>query len=153
VVTPVWADAPRLAPARSFPPRAFVPGRTPRPPESEHEPRHVPPERWRDDEAYLFGIDLYHAGYLWEAHEQWEGIWKASADETQRHFLQGLIQLAAALLKLRTDNARGARKLAARAQGHLARVPGERYMGLALAPLRAFAGRPRADDAPRLEPR
>ena len=152
-MTPVWPDAPRVGPARPFPAYAFVPGRTPRPPEPEGEPRHVPPERWREDPAYLFGIDLYHAGYLWEAHEQWEGIWKASADDTQRHFLQGLIQLAAALLKLRMGNARGAGKLAARAHAHLAHVRGERYMGLALAPLRAFLEGPRAEDAPRLVPR
>jgi len=150
VVTPVWPDAPRLAPARPFPPRAFLPGSTPRPPETDNKPRHIPPERWREDGAYLFGIDLYHAGYLWEAHEQWEGIWKASADDTQRHFLQGLIQLAAALLKLRMDNARGAAKLAARAQAHLAHVPGDRYMGLALPPLRAFLERPSTQTAPHL---
>jgi predicted metal-dependent hydrolase len=88
-------------------------------------------------------------GFLWEAHEQWEGIWKASPDPSQRDFLQGLVQVAAAVLKLRLGNARGAAKLARRAREHLTRVPGERFMGLALEPLRD--ARPEAP--PRLEVR
>jgi predicted metal-dependent hydrolase len=101
----------------------------------------LPPEQ-----AFLRGIDLYHAGFLWEAHEQWESVWRVSSDPMEREFLQGLVQIAASLLKARSGNARGAAKLARRAREHLARVDGERYMGLELAPLRAFDG-----DAPRLE--
>jgi len=101
----------------------------------------LPPEQ-----AFLFGIDLYHAGYLWEAHEQWESTWRASTDPVQREFLQGLVQIAASLLKARMGNAQGAAKLAGKARAHLARVEGEHFMGLALAPLREFDG-----TAPRLE--
>jgi hypothetical protein len=119
-----------------------VPGTTPRPAEAAP----LPP-----DEALLRGIDLYHAGYLWEAHEQWESVWRASGDAVERDLLQALVQVAAALLKLREGNARGAGKLAARAKARLARVPGERCMGIALAPLRAFASRPGLASAPRLE--
>jgi hypothetical protein len=121
----IWPDAPRYA-------SAFVPGTAP---------------------PLLRGIDLYHAGLLWEAHEQWEVIWRASADPTEREFLQALIQIAAALLKLRGGNPRGAEKLARRAREHLRRVDRERCLGLALAPLRAFVAVPlRYEDAPRLEP-
>jgi hypothetical protein len=137
VTDPIWPDAPRYGPRSPLPSVAFVPGRTPRP--AECAP--LPPEQ-----AFLRGIDLYHAGFLWEAHEQWESVWRASSDPVQRDFLQGLVQIAAALLKARSGNARGAAKLARRAREHLARVDGERYMGLALAPLRAFDGA-----APRLE--
>ncbi len=133
----IWPDAPRYGPPGPLPSRAFVPGRTPRPPDAPP----LPP-----DQAFLRGIDLYHAGFLWEAHEQWESVWRASSDPVQRDFLQGLVQIAASVLKARSKNARGAAKLARRAREHLARVNGERHMGLDLAPLRAFDG-----DPPRLE--
>ncbi|MCK6458600.1 MAG: DUF309 domain-containing protein [Planctomycetes bacterium] len=134
---PVWPDAPRYGPRSPLPSRAFVPGETPRPPEAPTRP---------PDEAFLCGIDLYHAGYLWEAHEQWESVWRATGDPERRDFLQGLVQIAASVLKTRMGNARGAAKLARRAREHLARVKGDRCMGLSLAPLRAFDGEP-----PRLE--
>jgi uncharacterized protein len=137
VTEPVWSDAPRYGPRSPLPSHAFVPGETPRPPDAPP----LPPE-----EAFLRGIDLYHAGYLWEAHEQWESVWRATEDPARRDFLQGLVQIAASVLKARMGNARGAAKLARRAREHLARVEGERCMGLALAPLRAFDGHP-----PRLE--
>jgi hypothetical protein len=114
-----------------------VPGRTPRPAEAEP----LPPA-----DAFLRGIDLYHAGYLWEAHEQWESVWRVSGDAEQREFLQGLVQIAAAVLKGRSGNGRGAKKLATKAREHLRRVRGDSCMGVALAPLRAFDGA-----APRLE--
>ena len=58
------------------------------------------PRYWHQSSDYLYGVDLYNFGYYWEAHEAWEGIWKT----TQRvnrpgRFLQGLIQVSAALLK------------------------------------------------------
>lgn len=136
---PIWPDAPRYGPRSPLPSHAFVPGETPRPPDAPP----LPPEQ-----ALLRGIDLYHAGFLWEAHEQWESVWRATADPERRDFLQGLVQIAASVLKARMGNARGAEKLARRAREHLARVDGERCMGLLLAPLRAFDG-----VAPRLEVR
>jgi predicted metal-dependent hydrolase len=90
------------------------------------------------DDAFKRGIDLYHAGYLWEAHEAWEGIWKASSDPVQRDFLQGLIQLAASLLKRHVGEERGANRLAKAARERLARVAEHhsRYMGLEIATIR-----------------
>ncbi|MCK6448326.1 MAG: DUF309 domain-containing protein [Planctomycetes bacterium] len=95
----------RFVPHREFPAHAFVPGRTARHQArtdgaSRELGRALPPERWREDEDYLFGVDLYHAGFLWEAHEAWERPWLASNDERQRRLLQALIQLAAACLRL-----------------------------------------------------
>jgi len=137
VTTPIWPDAPRYGPQGPLPSTAVVPGRTPRPPELPP----LPPEQ-----AFPRGIDLYHAGFLWEAHEQWESVWRASSDPVQRDFLQGLVQIAASVLKARSGNARGAAKLARRAREHLARVDRDRCFGVAVAPLRAFDGEP-----PRLE--
>jgi predicted metal-dependent hydrolase len=89
------------------------------------------------------GIDLYHAGYLWEAHEHWEGLWKASTDPIERDFYQGLIQLAAALIKAHEGNERGAGRLAQAAHARFTRVAVEhrRYAGLDLDVLLSFDGR------------
>ena len=44
------------------------------------------------------GVELYQAGEFWEAHEAWEEAWQEESGQP-RLFLQGLIQLAAALHK------------------------------------------------------
>ena len=54
------------------------------------------------------GISLFNGVRYWHAHEAWEELWRAAADE-DRDFYQGLIQLAAGLLHLQRRNARGAR--------------------------------------------
>jgi hypothetical protein len=96
---------------RALPPYRYVPGRHPHPTRDprghsyEPEPklnRHGPwqPEDWRDLEDWLYGIDLFNAFYFWEAHEAWEGLWAAAERESAPALLlQGLIQIAAALLK------------------------------------------------------
>ena len=164
------ADPPRLT-ARPFPPYAFLPGRDPHPtrdprghswsPVEEPPPPYVEPARWRENDAYLYGVDLYNHGYLWEAHEAWEGAWIASRDdELQRETLQGLIQCAAAALKLRLTEPRGFAKLSQAGLGRLERVAREAptpWLGLDVAAFalefRAFAAtQPTdADDRPRLE--
>ncbi len=117
---PLWPDAPRLCPFRPFPPYRFVPGLHPHPAADpaghsygkEEEPTALPAERWRENSDYLYGIDLYHQGYLWESHEVWEGLWrKASREDIQGLFLQGLIQNSAAQLKLHLNAYRGASSL------------------------------------------
>lgn len=42
------------------------------------------------------GAELFAAGEWWEAHEAWEGPWMRATGH-ERHFVQGLILLAAAL--------------------------------------------------------
>ena len=149
---PIWPDAPRYAPELEFPPYRFVAGVHPHPTRDpaghsrgkEDAAVHVAAERWQEDRAYLEGIDLFHAGFLWEAHEKWEGIWKASPDATQREFLQGLIQLAASMIKSQAGNAKGARGLLERAEARLARA-GDRYMGLDVRTLLAGIAEPRLE--------
>ena len=69
-------------------------------------------EDWQDCHPYLYGVDLFNYGYWWEAHEAWEAVWLAAGQDTPvGHFIQGLIQLAAAQLKRFCDEARGARLL------------------------------------------
>lgn len=63
------------------------------------------------------GLKLFNQGRFWQAHEAWEDHWRESrpegaTKETQGEyadFVQGLIQLAAALVKLEQGSARGAR--------------------------------------------
>jgi predicted metal-dependent hydrolase len=146
----------RYVAGRAFPPYAFLPGRDPHPTRdpaghsfghADERPPHLPPARWRVNTPYLWGADLYNHGYLWEAHEAWEGLWHASKkDELQALHLQGLIQCAAAWLKIPMAQPRGVERLAALALEKFERVARERgahYMGLDLdrfrPAVRAFA--------------
>lgn len=146
----------RYAPRFGFPPYAFLPGRDPHPvgdPRGHSFGREEPPaaylpaERWRENEPYLFGVDLYNHGYLWEAHEAWESIWHAAKRDTlQASHVQGLIQCAAACLKIPMGQPGGLARLAELGTEKLERVAstsGGSYMGLDLRPwirdLRAFA--------------
>jgi len=164
-------DSPdRYLPERAFPPYAFLPGRDPHP---TQDPRghsysevegsgsaHLPTSEWRENPDYLFGCDLYNAGYLWEAHEAWENIWHPSKhDAVQADFLQGLIQCAAASLKIPMNQPGGLVKLAENGTLRLEGVQssaGPVYMGLDLGlfieEFRAFASSSptSADERPRL---
>ncbi|HME68720.1 MAG TPA: DUF309 domain-containing protein [Myxococcota bacterium] len=96
----------------------------------------LPCERWGEQASYIHGVDLFNHAFWWEAHEAWESLW-ARAEGTQRLFLQGLIQLAAALLKHHVRSAAGSVSLAREARGKLVAVcqrerlaRGERFMGV-----------------------
>ncbi|MEQ1893749.1 MAG: DUF309 domain-containing protein [Planctomycetota bacterium] len=160
----------RYCPRRPFPPYAFLPGRDPHPTRDPHghsfrheeaPPPRVEPRRWSASEAYLFGVDLYNHGFLWEAHESWEGLWHVSKpDRIQALYLQGLIQCAAAWLKIPMGQPAGVQRLSTLALEKLdevERTSGERYMGLDLArfrpAVRAFAASGAVDieARPRLE--
>ena len=146
----------RYAPARAFPPYAFLPGRDPHPTsdprghsfgQPEEAAAYLPSARWRENEPYLFGVDLYNHAYLWEAHEAWESVWHASKhDRVQALYLQGLIQCAAAWLKRSMEQPRGLERLSELALQKLdevARATRGHTMGLDLDPflseVRAFA--------------
>ncbi len=58
---------------------------------------------------------LWRAGAYWEAHEALEALWREARGE-ERCFLQGLIQLAAALEARRRGHAEGARRNLAKAR-------------------------------------
>lgn len=141
-----WPDAPRLRPELPLPAYRFVPGLNPHPTESPEghafgQSRAVSrlvPERWRENDTYLHGIDLYHRGYYWEAHEAWEELWRQTLrDAPEGLFLQGLILNSAAQLKAHMGSARGARSLSRSAEQRLERVLASgqcdragRFMGL-----------------------
>lgn len=80
-------------------------------------------EGWPSNEDYLFGVDLFNAGYYWEAHVFWERLWAVDGIEPAvRDFLQGLVQLAAACLKCRQGQPDGSERLLERARASLRRA-------------------------------
>jgi hypothetical protein len=140
--------------ARPLPPYRYVPGRHPHPTRDprghSYEPkptlnRHAPwrVADWRELEDWLYGIDLFNAFYFWEAHEAWEGLWAAVERESPPALLlQGLIQIAAALLKEHMGVDAGAFLLSHEGIDKLERAAAEhpRLMGLDIARVaRVFA--------------
>jgi len=68
-------------------------------------------------------MELFNAGEYWECHEALEATWLNTTD-LDKHFLGGIILLAAALHKARVmGSARGGRRNYAKALKHLAVVP------------------------------
>jgi len=149
-------DLPRLAPELPLPPYSYIPDRLPhpirdprghmygRPPQP---PTPLDPARWQECRTYLHGIDLFNHGYYWEAHEVWEGPWRLAGRETTLgQFLQGLIKLAAAGVKVRQGMPAGVAQLAAGAAEHFRRVAetcgvDAVYLGLRIADLLVYCGR------------
>jgi len=116
-------DAPPLwLPDEPFPPYRFVPGHNPHPfaqkggyAYGERPPN--PPARarngWRENTAYLRGIDFFNRGWWWEAHEAWEGYWHSveGEDAAQHDLMKALIQLAACALNRERGLDNGAARL------------------------------------------
>ena len=127
-------SAPRYCPERPLPAYRYVPGLHPHPvrdPQGHSyqaapaRNRHAPWEvgAWRTLIDWLFGVDLFNAFYFWEAHESWEGLWAAKPrDSAPARMLQGLIQIAAALLKIHLGSLAGAAALSREGLDKLAAV-------------------------------
>lgn len=88
------------------------------------------------------GLELFHAGRFYEAHEEWEAAWRL-APRSARFFLQGLVHCAAAHHHASRGNFRGAVLQAERAArklaGYLPAFGGVDTRGL-LADLRSWTG-------------
>lgn len=116
----------------ALPPYRHRPGRTPHPVrdpqghsfgKAERDRPTFDRHRWMEDEDYLDGVDLYNAGYFWEAHEAWEAAWKTvGRGSLPGLFLQGLIQVSAALLKRELGSPRGVERLSRKGIEKLERV-------------------------------
>ncbi|MBI2433959.1 MAG: DUF309 domain-containing protein [Candidatus Hydrogenedentes bacterium] len=143
-VIPLRSDMPQYCPGRPRPGYAYRRGLNPHPTRNPgghsygHTPPPVtalPPGNWRENEDYLYGIDLYHEGYLWESHEAWEGLWKTCpGGSVQAAFYRALILNSAAQIKLREHNLAGARRLSGNAFAYLKEVAAasSTFMGLDL---------------------
>ena len=70
-------------------------------------------ENWLKSEEYLYCIDLFNNGFWWEAHERLKYTSMAAGQDSEtNHFIRGLIQIAAALLKHFMGEEGGAQTLA-----------------------------------------
>lgn len=158
MAVPLAVSAPHDAPhpprltSRPFPPYAHRPGITPHPITDPRGHSYTPPRdatarqaaaghapavpfdggRWHECAAYLYGIDLHNHGYWWEAHEEWETLWKASPPGSAHgRLLQALIQSCAIWLKLEVGEHAGVERLLARAGALVAATePGETVLGV-----------------------
>jgi predicted metal-dependent hydrolase len=80
------------------------------------------------------GLRCFHSGAFFECHEYWELVWLA-AQEPEKTFLQGLIQIAASFHHFQRGNCVGTISLLRSALRRLDRYP-EVFAGIAVAPLR-----------------
>lgn len=123
------SEVPRLIPGAPVPDYTYVPGSgTPHPirdPKGHsfgrkgtgaNAPKVLSPDEWANNRTYLLAIDYFNLGFYWEAHEEWERLWRVSgADTLVGRFLKGLIKLAAAGVKVRERSIHGVRRHAASA--------------------------------------
>lgn len=126
---------------RPLPDYRHVPGRTPHPTRDPRGHSHGRPHApvpdlnaadWRTCAEYLYGLDLFNAGYWWECHEVLENLWHAARLGTPAgHALQTVIQCAAAHLKRECGQPAGAARLVAHAETH-AQWGGRLALGLDL---------------------
>jgi uncharacterized protein len=80
--------------------------------------------------ALAEGLRLYDAGEFFAAHEAWESVW-LRAQEPEKTFLQGLIQVTAAFHHLQRENRLGTSRLLRAALGRLERYP-ENFGGISV---------------------
>ncbi len=115
---------------------------------------------WPPRRLFRRGVELFDAGYYWEAHEAWEVLWHAVGRRgPTADILRGLIKLAAAGIKVRERREPGVRTHARRAAECFAsarRQGGRHQLGLDLdvwiARALAIADDPPADPGPRDAP-
>src|SRR5262249_47000033 len=154
-------------PTREIPPYTYVPGGPwPHPTRSPlgHSYRRadpgIEPKSSTRGPAFLHGVALFDAGYYWEAHEAWEGLWHAQGRRgATAEVLKGLIKLAAAGVKVRERRHEGVRTHARRAADAFAKARtegGAHQLGLNLdhwiERARAIAADPPSDPGPRDAP-
>jgi hypothetical protein len=88
-----------------------------------------------ENPRWLYALDLFNAGFYWEAHEAWEAFWHVfGRTSPQAQFIQGLIHLAAAAVKIREGKPAGVARHAQRARellGDLKSAPSGATLGLA----------------------
>jgi predicted metal-dependent hydrolase len=78
-------------------------------------------ERQRLMEA---GRAAFNRGEFYDAHEHWEDVWN-EADDPERRWIQGLIQVATGLHKVSGDKRGPARTLLEKALGKLVDAPAD----------------------------
>jgi uncharacterized protein len=98
-------------------------------------PKPLTPDRWAENRSYLLGLDHFNLGFYWEAHDEWDRLWRSTgAESLVGRFLKGLVKMAAAGIKVREESIHGVRRHAASAGEVFADVAAEsdldKYCGL-----------------------
>ena len=73
------------------------------------------------------GIENFNTGRFWQAHEDWEDLWKSLKPNAEQELIdgvQGIIQIAAMLLNHQRRKARGVTNLWTKASAKLEPVKG-----------------------------
>ncbi len=83
------------------------------------------------------GVEQFNGGEFFESHESWELIW-LPAPEPDKTFLQGIIQVAAALHHFHRGNLSGAQSLLKRGLAKIETFAAD-YRGVDLEAVRAVA--------------
>ena len=92
------------------------------------------PDSWASSVHYLYAVDLFNFGFWWESHAAWEVVWRAAEKESlPALFVQGLIQVAAALLKRSQSRDTAAERLLSRGLERLGLAP-EVFLGVEVEP-------------------
>ncbi len=141
---PFNPDIRRYCPNRDFPPYRYVPRLTSHPVKDPdgHSYRATSEDivspvydasAWSENIDYLYGVDLFNFAYWWEAHEAWEEGW-VNAAGNQKLFLQGMIQISAALIKWNVKQFRGMRSLSTAGRKKLQKISigSNNFMGVDL---------------------
>ena len=116
----------------AFPPYTYLPGHRPHPtrdPEGHgfeiltQGDAFLSLTAWESCEAYRLGVELFNQGYYWEAHEAWEQVWRTMGKHTHEgQFIQGLIKVSAAAIKIRQGHSKAARSLLTQSSQHFQKV-------------------------------
>lgn len=143
-IPPPDPPPPLRQPGRALPPVRYLPGRGPHP--FRHPAGHLyaggaapveapwSPTDWPLDPRWDHGLDLFDHRYYWESHEALEALWHflpRPAPEAQ--LAQGLIQIAAALIKRHLGEERGAGRLHERGLGRIEALGEGVLLGVELA--------------------
>ncbi len=130
------------------PSHAYVPGVTQRHPENAFDHlkagigKGMSETAMRDSLAWRAAQDYRAQGYFWECHEVLETLWMAAEDGPVRSYLQAVIQLANAQLKVKMGRPKAAMRLCDIVCAHLASCAGrENILGQSVDALRAEARR------------
>ena len=148
---PIWPTAPRFCSSRSFPDYRYVRGVNPHPTNDKKGHSYgisvklpeVSRTDWHKHRDFLFAIDLYHQGYLWESHRTWREIAATTGEDClETSLLQALIANSAAQIRAHRLDAGGARTYSQSARWHAARMRSvghdgktNRFMGFDIADL------------------
>lgn len=110
-----------------LPTHRYVPGRTPRHAEGAFEAFHasVGAGPLAETLAWRAGWHFIEQGFFWEAHEVLEPVWMVlPPNAPERRFVQAVIQVANAALKLEMGRPRAALRLCGIAEGLMAECAG-----------------------------